>query len=339
MLQVLVIGAGTMGTVHAEAYGTMEHIAIAGIVDKDLSRAQTLASKLNTQAFASYEDAIKAVHVDVVDVCLPTYLHKEYVLQAADAGKHVICEKPLARNLADAREMIEGCRAKGVKLFVGHVIRFFPEYREAKALLDQGGIGKTAVTRMSRVGPFPRGWENWYADYSKSGGLLLDLIIHDFDYLRWCYGEVERVYAKGLVGRAGKEDSLDYALVTLRFASGVIAHVEGSWAHETFSMKFELAGTSGIIDYDSGRDNSIVASRRSSNGGKQGVAVPESPLAENPYARELAHFLACIERDEQPIVTAEDAYEAVRIALAAIQSVETGQPVQLSELKPAKEEL
>ncbi len=202
----------------------------------------------------------EAEHIDIVDVCVPTFLHKSYVMKAADAGKHVICEKPLARSLEDAREMLDYCREKDVRLFVGHVLRFFPEYREAKALVDQGAIGDVAVVRTTRGGGFPMAWNNWYADFQNSGGLVLDMIIHDFDFLRWCFGEVERVYAKSLFGRG--HYGMDYALVTLRFASGVIAHVEGTWAHESFSMKFELAGKSGIIDYDSASDQPLVSVSR-----------------------------------------------------------------------------
>lgn len=329
MFRVLVVGAGTMGSVHAKAYSTMKNVTLAGIADIRKEQAERLADKFNTRAYASYEEAMAAEQIDIVDVCLPTFLHKEYVLKAADAGKHVICEKPLARNSDDAREMILHCKRKGVKLFVGHVLRFFPEYREAKALVDRGAIGKAAVVRTTRGGSYPKAWNDWYADFDKSGGLVLDMIIHDFDFLRWCFGEVERVYAKGAEGRA--HGRLDYALVTLRFASGVIAHVEGSWAHEGFAMKFELAGTSGIIDYDSSKDKPIVAFSRAAAGANGGVAVPESPLLDNPYALELKHFVTCIENDLQPVVTEEDAYEALRIALAANESIRTGRPVLLKK--------
>ncbi len=328
MFHVLVIGAGTMGSTHAHAYAAMENVNLVGIVDIRAEKGSELAASVGTRSFTSYEEAMEALErVDVVDVCVPTFLHKEYVMKAADAGKHVICEKPLARNLRDAQEMIDYCKQKNVKLFVGHVLRFFPEYVNAKQMLDQEAIGPVAVVRTTRGGAFPMAWNNWYADFQCSGGLTLDMIIHDFDYLRWCFGEVERVYAKGLQGRVAAQ--LDYALVTLRFKSGVIAHVEGTWAHDTFSMKFEMAGKTGIIDYDSSRDKPMVAFSRTAQAGSGGVAVPESPLKENPYYLELKHFLSCIERDSDPIVTAEDAYEAMRIALAAIESMQTGKPVVL----------
>ncbi|NRF95725.1 Gfo/Idh/MocA family oxidoreductase [Paenibacillus frigoriresistens] len=328
MFHVLVIGAGTMGSTHAAAYAAMDNVKLVGIVDIQTEKYVGLAQRLNAPIFATYEDAMTNIEqVDIVDICLPTYLHKIYVKKAANAGKHVICEKPLARNLEDAREIIEVCKQNNVKLFVGHVLRFFPEYKEAKAQLDQGAIGNPAIVRTTRGGAFPQAWNHWYADFQNSGGLVLDMIIHDFDFLRWCFGDVERVYAKGLLGRGSYP--LEYSLVTLRFVNGIIAHVEGTWSHESFSMKFEIAGKTGILDYDSSKDQPLVAVSRGGRGSSGGVAVPESPLKENPYYTELKHFLSCIEKGNDPIVSAEDAFEAMRIALAAIESMQTGQQITL----------
>lgn len=328
MHHVLVIGAGTMGTVHAKAYAAMENVKLVGIAELRRERGTELAKETGTEWFASYEEAIVQLEqVDIVDICLPTYLHKTYVKKAADAGKHVICEKPLARTEADARFIVDYCKEKGVKLFVGHVLRFFPEYEKTRKLVNEGTIGDVAVARTFRGGIFPTAWNDWYADYQNSGGLVLDMIIHDFDFLRWCFGDVERVYAKSLLGRGFAR--LEYALVTLRFKSGMIAHVEGSWAHEGFSMKMELAGREGIVRYDSAKEKPLIAVNRAKQAGVGGVAVPESPLRENPYFRELKHFIDCMDGDLEPVVTAEDAYQAARIAYAALESIETGKPVTL----------
>ena len=327
MYHVLIIGAGTMGRFHAQAYAGMKDVRVSGIVDRDLRRAEELAKPLRASVFTTFEEAHGTVPAEVVDICLPTPLHKPFVLKAVNAGKHVICEKPLARNLEDAREMIDACREKGMKLFVGHVVRFFPEYVRARELVKSGRIGDVTVVRTGRGGSFPGGWNDWYADYQASGGLVLDLIIHDFDYLRWCFGEVERVFAKSLIGRGYAR--MEYALVTLRFRSGVIAHVEGTWSHEGFSSRFEIAGKTGIIAYDSAKDRPLLVQERGTEVSAYGVAVPESPLNENPYARQLGHFLHCLKTGEPPVVTAEDAYRALEIALGALHSIETGQPVTL----------
>jgi UDP-N-acetylglucosamine 3-dehydrogenase len=324
---ILLIGAGTMGSTHAAAYGAMNDVRVAGIVDIRRETAETVAAPLGARVFASYEEAVANLEkIDVVDVCVPTYLHKTYCLKAAADGKDVICEKPLAGSVEEALAIIDACRTQGVRLFVGHVLRFFPEYQRAKGLVEQGAVGEVGVVRTSRVGPFPNAWNDWYTDLSKSGGTPLDLIIHDFDFLRWCFGEVKRVYAKGLMGR--ELGRMDYSLVTVRFENGVIAHVEGSWAHDVFSMRLEIAGSKGIIDYDSGKDKPLVSYSRNRQKGAQGVSVPESPLHENPYYRELRHFMDCLESGKEPLVTAEDALRAIEISLMAVESMKTGNPVQ-----------
>ncbi|WP_408010219.1 Gfo/Idh/MocA family protein [Pseudalkalibacillus sp. A8] len=332
MHHVLILGAGTMGKVHAEAYAEMDNVQVVGIVDSDCEKAGKIASPLGAPIFASVDEALSTLdYFNVVDICLPTLMHKEMVFRFAEIGIDIICEKPIARTLEDAWEIIEVCKEKDVKLFVAHVVRFFPEYELAKKRVEEGAIGKPAVARTFRGGVFPTGWNDWYTDFNQSGGLILDMIIHDFDYLRWMFGEVERVYAKSLLGRNMLR--VDYALVTLRFKSGVIAHVEGSWAHEGFTTRYEIAGQTGIIDYDSAKETPFIMKSKMVGKGIGGVAVPESPLKKNPYHMELEHFLSCIERNEEPKVTAEDAYKAVEIAVAALESIQSGKPVALNSEK------
>ncbi|WP_010281363.1 Gfo/Idh/MocA family protein [Bacillus timonensis] len=325
MQHVLLIGAGTMGKEHANSYYAMKDVRVVGIVDKRTEQAQEVIGDKDTIVFESIEEAVNTLeHIDVIDVCVPTFLHKEYVMKAADFGIDVICEKPLAYTLEDAKEMMDYCDKKQVKLFVGHVVRFFPQYAKAKELVANGAIGEIGVVRTRRGGNFPAGWTDWYSNAAKSGGVILDLIIHDFDFLRWNFGEVERVYAKGL-------PNLHYAIVTVAFQSGVIAHVEGSWVHQTFSTQFEFAGTNGIVDYDSSKEEPVFLSIKQSNGDVGGVQVPQSPLRRSPYFTELQHFLKCLKTNETPIVTAEDAYRAMEISIAALQSLKTGLPVTLGQ--------
>jgi predicted dehydrogenase len=328
MQKILLIGAGTMGMEHATSYYSMDTVHLIGIVEVRKEQAEKIIGQHDTKIFQTLEEALKNLeHIDVIDICVPTFLHKEYVMKAADYGIDVICEKPLAYTLQDARYMIDYCEEKNVKLFIGHVVRFFPQYSKVRELVSSGTIGDIGVVRTRRGGSFPAGWSDWYADHSKSGGVILDLIIHDFDFLRWNFGEVERVFAKGIAER--KLENLDYALVTLVFKSGVIAHVEGTWAHQTFSSQFEFAGKNGIIEYDSLKEEPVLLSIKQLNDGKSGVAVPQSPLKKSPYYIELEHFLTCLKSNEPPIVTAEDAYKAMEISVAALQSLKTGLPVTL----------
>lgn len=328
-MNVLVLGAGTMGSVHAQAYAAMPDVQLLGIVDADLARANALASQLNTRAFASFEAVLADEHVEVVDICLPTNLHKAYILQAAEAKIHVISEKPITLSLADARECIDACEAAGVRFFVGQVVRFFPEYRQMLELVQEGSLGEIGTVRALRGGAYPRGWNNWYADSAQSGSLLVDLMIHDFDFLRWCFGEVERVYTKTLTGR--DIPGIDYALVSLRFRNGVIAHVEGTWAEPSgFSTELEICGSQGMVHHKSGESVAVQLQQRATTNDSTGVAVPASPLQQSPYFRELEHFLACIRDNTEALVVPEDALKALEISLAALASAQLGDAVTLS---------
>ncbi|MCR1287672.1 Gfo/Idh/MocA family protein [Shouchella clausii] len=331
MVRVVVVGLGTMGAVHARSFAKMENADLIGVVDINESRADSFAKELDTLGFYSFTDAKQALgeRIDVVSICLPTDLHPSSVKEAANIGADVICEKPLARTTKAAEEIVRYCKKKGARLFVGHVVRFFPEYRKAKEVVEAGRIGDVGVVRTTRGGAFPKASENWYADYDRSGGVVLDLLVHDFDFLRWTFGEVERIYAKNIGGVAGiNEQAKEYALVSIRFKSGVIAHLEGSWAHKQFRTSFEFAGRDGILAYDSQSAQPLIA-EKSDAGKAGGVAVPESPLKQSPYEQELRHFIACIEKNEQPLVTAEDAYRAVEIAEAALQSIKQDKPITL----------
>nr|MBA3637500.1 gfo/Idh/MocA family oxidoreductase [Rubrobacteraceae bacterium] len=154
-------------------------------------------------------------------------------------------------------------------------------------------------------------------------GVLLDLVIHDFDFLRWALGEVERVYARGMLGR--EYNRLDYVLVTLRFESGAIAHVEGHWGYPgPFNYSIEVAGSSALLTVDSTEPAPLELIGDTASG-----EVPNLASGKSPYEKELEHFVHCISTGEEPIVQAQDACEALRIGLAATESVLTGKPVTL----------
>lgn len=327
-MRVGIFGAGTMGTVHAASHREAGH-QVAAIYDIRADVAAVVAEQVGAAVAPSFDTLLQDPTIDLIDVCLPTPFHREFVEKAARAGKHVLCEKPMALTLADARAMIETCRSAGVHFYVAHVLRFFPEYARAHELVKAGKVGEPGVIRTTRGGIFPTAWDDWYADYSRSGTLVLDMIIHDFDWLRWTFGEVERVYAKTLSTRTTQR--LDYALVTLRFASGAMAHVEGTWAHSGFRYGYEITGTEGLMAFDSARVQPVVVQKRAAEAGVTGVAVPESPLHESPYTTEIRHFGCCITHGDIPLVTAYDAYKAMEISLAALESARTGRPITLSK--------
>jgi predicted dehydrogenase len=324
-MRVGVIGAGFIGAIHLDAYANMpEEVEVVGVADARPETATAGAALVGAKAYSSYEELIATEEVDVVDICLPTAYHRELALAAARADKHVILEKPIARNLEDAGAIIEGFDGSERRLFVGHVVRFFPEYVRIKEMVDAGDLGTVGVARTSRRSPFLTGWNDWYADWRMSGGVLLDLVIHDFDFLRWSLGEVERVYARGVLGR--EYNRLDYALVTLRFEGGAIAHVEGQWGYPgPFNYSIEVAGSRAMVTADSMEPTPV----RLLGGAVDPGESPDFITGKSPFQTELEHFIRCAATGEKPIVDARDAYEALRIGLAATDSVVSGKPVTL----------
>lgn len=329
MVKIGIIGAGFTGGIHASSYTVIPNAELIAIADINMEKAKEVANRFNAKAYDSFQTMLNECEMDMVDVCLPTNLHKEYVLKAAKAGKHVFCEKPLARSTEDTEVMIEACKSAGIKFMVGHVVRFFHEFVRAKEIIEGGMIGKPGLVRTTRAAGFPTASQDWYADIDKSGGVILDMIIHDFDFLRWCFGEVERVYAESLTYKKVKRT--DYALIILRFKNGIIAHVEGSWAHPagTFFTRLEVAGDQGLLEFDSRKATPIKLALKQEDRAFVGVAIPESPVEEDPYTLELKHFIKCIESDEEPMITGSEAMASLKVALAALESAQTGKIVIL----------
>ncbi len=331
MIKVGMIGAGVMGGVHAAAYGRLSNAQLTTICDLRLEKAQKLAGP-GVKVVTDYHEILQNPEIDAVDVCVPTYLHKEIVLAAAAAGKHVFCEKPIALSVEDAEAMVQACEQAGVKLGIGQVVRFFPDYAKAKDLLASGRIGEPKVVRTVRGGAFPI-WseDNWYADFFKSGGPIVDLMIHDLDWLLWLFGPVERVFAKSVhIPEQAGQDPLAHSLVTLRFDNGIIAHLEGSWAQppgSPFTTSFEIAGTKGLYEYS--KENSMPLVLRTAQGEERAKFVPESPLALEPYTAQIKAFIEAVVSDSDVPVPGQEAINALQVALAACQSAKTGDVVLL----------
>ncbi len=335
-MKIGLVGSGFMGAVHAAGWMHLRHsgfpVDVIGCCSLDSVSATRLANQYGFALYDALDDLIAVS--DVIDVCSPTHLHYEHVSSAARAGRHVVCEKPLARTAEDARALVELCEDADVVLLVGHVVRFFPEYATAKEIVERGEIGDVAIIRLTRCSFKPQADhpESWFHDPAYSGGVMLDLMIHDFDYARWIGGEVTRVFARHVGARAGSRG--DYALITLHHANGAISHIEGGWAYPSpmFRTALEIAGSDGLIEYPAARIDPVnVYLHQSERGSVLEIAVPASPLLpdDDPYMVEIRHFYDVLTGAATARVTARDGLAAVQIALAAIQSAEIGRPVTL----------
>ena len=324
MIKVGIFGAGFIAQAHGYAYSLQPQASLVVIADPRRERAEELAAKYGATAVGSIEELL-ASDVDVVSVCTPTPTHADVAIAAMAAGKHVLCEKPVARTVEQADAMIAAARANGVKFMVGHVSRYEADHRKSKEIVERGDLGKLTMAFQAITGPFPE-WSSggWFADEQKSGGPVLDLAIHSFDYLLWMFGKpVVRVSA---VGARGKLNLHSYALVTLAFKDGGLGLVETSWAHpkaQGLTVRTELSGTRGRMHwtYDDVASLEVVTEQAP----KRSMVM----LGENSFRDEIADFIGCVVDDRPAPINGEDAREAVRVGLAALRSLETGQPVTL----------
>lgn len=336
MLHVGIVGAGAIARIHAEQWQKLP-VTISAVFDRHPDRAEAFCAEYGGTPAASLSELLG--RIDVVDVCTHTDGRRAIVEAAAAASIPVICEKPLGRTLRDCEAMLEACNATNTPLFVAHVVRFFPQYVRARELVAAGAIGRLAVLRTARAGSHPRPGaffsSPFYADYARSGGVILDLGIHELDFQLWCAGPVERVFAHGLIDRS--IPYTDHALISLHFASGAIGQVECSWALPPghFRTSLELSGDGGRIEWESTQPAPLRWAISSASGAEAAATGSSSPLAEqdDPYLLQLAHFVECLTLGSACRITPAEAANAVKVALAALASVRTGRPVELASFK------
>lgn len=324
-MNLAVIGCNSMGGLHAQM-ATNAGFTVVACADLNLKSAKALAGAFGAKAYSDGLAAIADPKVDVVCIATPTPSHKPLVIAAAKAGKAIFCEKPFCRTEKNCHEAMKAVDKAKVKLFVGHVVRYFHEFELLKEQAASGRIGKPGFVKMYRGGICPVGAGSWFSDFKQSGGVTFDCSIHDFDWLRYVFGDVERVFSQSTPRL--KPFPMDYSLTTLRMKSGVLAHVIGTWAMPAgFRVKVEVCGTDGMLQYDSA-ESPIQAMPRKTQTGPT-MIVPASPVAISPYQREWMDFAGWLNEKHAPRVTAEDATIAVKIAAAAVASAESGLAVTL----------
>lgn len=200
MIRVGLIGCGFMGRMHCSVYSTLENATLVAVADRKPEKATKYGAEFGVPAYSSIAQMVANHDVDAIDICLPTFLHCEATIEASRAGKHVLCEKPMALTLVECDQMIEECEKAGVKLMIGHCIRFWPEYAYVKQLVDAKTFGELTSINLTRYGEFPT-WsaDNWLADESLAGGGVLDMHIHDTDFALYLLGEPKSTHSAGTI--------------------------------------------------------------------------------------------------------------------------------------------
>ncbi len=319
-MKVGILGTGGMGGRHATHAKKIAGVEL-GAFDPDAERLAFFASEKGVTPFESARELIE--WAEVVDVCTPTDRHADLALESLKSGKPTLLEKPLARSLAECEELLKVAKQTKMPLGTAQVVRFFPDYSAAHKAIKSGKIGTPAAIRMRRGGGMPTGW---FGDMERSGGVLLDLAVHEFDWLIWTLGQCTQVYSRSIQfgdSRGSHESRADYSLTTLTFANGAVAHVEATWMDPGGGRStLEAAGSGGVIEFDSRLNNALRIS--TVNGSR---AESPNPASDDPYFRQISAFLEAIRNGRPVPVTGRDGANATALALAALESASTGQPV------------
>src|SRR5258708_6541505 len=332
-----VIGLGRMGQVYGNHIAQqVENANLVAIADPRAdARDQFQARQAAVKTYEDYHDLLKDGDLQGAIIATPTSTHREIVIAAAQAGKAIFCEKPTSLSLATTDEMLGAVEAAGVIFQVGFMRRFDEGYIEARRKIDAGVIGRPVTIRSIGRDPFRTSLE--FANPAVSGGLIVDMAIHDFDVLRWLMGdEVDRVYTESaalVYPELQEVGDVDNAQVVLRFEKGALGNVEVSrTAVYGYDIQCEVVGEKGTLQIGYLRQTPILTLTRE---GVSHDVVPHFPQRfGKAYTKQIEHFVDCIVSDKTPIVSGVDGRAALQIALAATLSQHEGRVVQVKSVQP-----
>jgi len=342
LLRVAIIGCGWAGVRHARACQECG-AQVRWAVDVDRRRAEALRGmQEGIRTATDYRKALDDPQVDAVDICLPHNLHAPIAMKAAEAGKHVLCEKPIAASLEEADRMIEAAEQAGVVLMIAENVRFNPLFHKIRDLLQDGVIGQPALIQMTRECYLTRSFledRRWFLDdKAAAGGIMMSGGIHDFETMRMLIGEVESVQALRARQRFLEMEGDDTSVALVRFRDGTVGTLVESFVMKSLTTAagpevhtLRIDGDLGSLSVQDGRTIRLFSEREDFLPGgalaRHDIYVP----AADTFALEIEHFLHSIQVGEEPITSGQAQRRPLEIVLAAYQSMESGgQPVMLS---------
>jgi len=341
-VKVAILGGGFITDIHMESYHRfVPEATVTAVYTRKAEKAKAFAEKYHIpEWYDDIDTLLKKADCDVVDICLPNYLHAEATLKAAAAGKHIIIEKPLSVTLEEADKMIAACKKAGVKLMYAEELCFAPKYERARHMVKEGAIGDIYMLKQSEKHSGPH--SDWFYDVNLAGGgVLMDMGCHGIAWFRWMLNNSKAlsVYATmNTVLHNGRTKGEDNSVVIIEFENGIIGVVENSWAkHGGMDDRSEIHGTGGVIYADLFMGNSSISYSKHGYGYAMEKAdttvgwsftVFEEAFNQG-YPHELQHFIDCVQNDKQPVVTGEDGRAVLEIIYAAYASAGSGKKIQL----------
>jgi predicted dehydrogenase len=343
-----IIGSQFVAELHAEAFKRVSGAEVVAVASPTQAHAKTFAEKHHiANWFTDYHALLRQRDIQIVSLCLPNDLHCQATLDAARAGKHVICEKPLCMNLHEAEQMIAACKDGGVQLMYAEELCFTPKYVRAKQLVDEGALGKVYLVKQSEKHFGPHSDWFWNVDRS-GGGVLLDMGCHGIEFARWILGRPKATAVYGQCGTYVHKDKTrgdDNTILLIEFENNAIALIEESWARlGGMDDRAEIYGTQGVTYADLLHGNALETYSEVG----YGYAVEKAPTTKGwtftmfeeiwnyGFPQEMQHFVDCIRYNRAAAVTGEDGKAVLEIILAAYASAGTDKKIALpfaSEVK------
>jgi predicted dehydrogenase len=335
MVKVALVGTGFIGEIHAKSYENIQNANLAAVISTTPEKGRQFAEKFGASYYPNLQELLKKEEVDCVDICTPTYVHADMAVEAAEAGLHVLCEKPIAITLKEADRIIEAVAKGTVKAMAGHTMRFWPEYRKAKEIIESGELGEPLHAHCERLAATPDWHKNrWGLNEKQGGGASVDLHIHDLDYLIWLFGKPKFVSAVGV-----PDDSLggiSHITTNIDFENGKSGFAEGGWAFSSsfpFTMILRILCERGTVEWifragknienRSQKMNLIVYKNDGS------IDEPEVP-EDDAYYLECKYFIDCIDNDREITnATLQDGRNALALALAATKSAKENRAIKI----------
>lgn len=340
--KVAILGAGFISDIHLESYQRfVPEAEVVAVYTRDRSRAEAFARKHDIpQWYDNIAQLLAESDCEVVDICLPNFLHAQATIQAAAAGKHVIVEKPIAVTLEEADAMIAACDAAGVYLMYAEELCFAPKYERVRHMVQEGAVGKIYLLKQSEKHSGPH--SDWFYDVKQAGGgVLMDMGCHAIGWFYWMLGhaKVRSVFASmDTVFHTGRTMGEDNSIVILEFEQGVTAIAENSWAkHGGMDDRSEVHGTEGVVYADLFMGNAALAYSRSGYGYAMEKADTTTgwtfPIFEEAfnqgYPHELKHFITCVRMGQEPLVNGRLGRAVLEVIYAAYASAGQGKKIEL----------
>ncbi len=341
-IKVALLGAGFISDIHIESYKRfVPEAEVVAVYTRNAEKAKAFAQKHHiAHWYNNIDEVIAQSGCDVIDICLPNFLHHQATLKAAAAGKNIIIEKPLAVTLEEADEMIEACKQAAVKLMYAEELCFAPKYERVRQMVNQGAVGEVYMLKQAEKHSGPH--SDWFYDVNLSGGgVLMDMGCHAIEWFRWMTGnaKINSVYATmSTVLHKERTKGEDNSVMIIEFDNGVTAVAENSWAkHGGMDDKSEVYGTGGVVYADLFMGNAAVS--YSKHGYDYAMEKADTTVGwsftvfeevfNQGYPHELHHFIDCVQNNKEPLVTGEDGRAVLEVIYAAYASAAEGRKIEL----------